>query len=213
MQGAFQAKDRKYYKRFHYKSEAMDHYEIEGVWNRSIGPQLELVVGLSQTWDSSAPIVQIGQQQQSIIPIHIGVQNFGKGVAESALLELGFFANNSPASIASWVVYAENRKILMHDPKYGLIEDECRWFQTRWHPQMHGQVYQPLFSMVDPTYVARVDYTLHGPFREGLNGYIIWRVQAPKMSSKQMLVGMFCKGRVRHTLTIERLDWPFEIKL
>jgi hypothetical protein len=213
MQGAYQAKDRKYYKRFHYKSEPMDHYELDGVWNRSIGPQLELIVGLSPTWAASVGIPQIGQSNQSIIPIHIGVQNFGKGVAETALLEMGFFQHNSPPSIASWVLYAEDRKIVIHDPKYGPLEDDCRWFQTRWHPQMHGQVYQPLFSMVDPTYVAKVDYTLHYPLSDGLNGYVMWRVQAPNMASKQMLVAINCHGKVRRTLTIERLVWPFEIKL
>ena len=37
----WQAKDRRYYKRFNYKAEPMDHYEVEMVRNRTMGPNFE----------------------------------------------------------------------------------------------------------------------------------------------------------------------------
>ena len=38
----WQAKDKRYYKRFHYKAEPMEHYEINMVRQRNVGPDLSL---------------------------------------------------------------------------------------------------------------------------------------------------------------------------
>ena len=40
----WQAKDKRYYERFHYKAEPMDHYRIEMVRARMVGPNLDSLV-------------------------------------------------------------------------------------------------------------------------------------------------------------------------
>ena len=49
----WQAKDKRYYKRFQYKAEPMEHYEIKMVQERHQGPDLKLVFGINDRWESS----------------------------------------------------------------------------------------------------------------------------------------------------------------
>ena len=51
-QGAFQAQDKRYYKRFNFKSEPMEHYEIEDVRKSATSPDIRLVFGMTDTWET-----------------------------------------------------------------------------------------------------------------------------------------------------------------
>ena len=76
MVGAFQANDKKYYKRFNFKSEPMEHYEIEDVRNRGIGPQLDLLMGLTSTWSQESEI-EVKAGSTLPVSVHFGVRNKG----------------------------------------------------------------------------------------------------------------------------------------
>ena len=87
--GVWQAKDKRYYRRFQFKAEPMDHYEIELVRNRSLAPDLRLVFGINDRWEremsNSDYLARAGRE----LRVHVGVQNSSNAVAESALIEFG----------------------------------------------------------------------------------------------------------------------------
>jgi hypothetical protein len=87
--GVWQAKDKRYYRRFQFKAEPMEHYEIELVRNRSLAPDLRLVFGINDRWEremsNSDYLARAGRE----LRVHVGVQNSSNAVAESALIEFG----------------------------------------------------------------------------------------------------------------------------
>ena len=85
----WQAKDKRYYRRFHYKAEPMEHYEIGMVRNRNIGPHLKLVFGVDERWQKGLRKLGRTYQPTGRLSIHLGIQNASNSVAESALIELG----------------------------------------------------------------------------------------------------------------------------
>ena len=80
----WQAKDKKYYRRFHYKAEPMEHYEVNMVRSRSLGPTLKMVFGFDERWATS-----VIKDDVEEVAIFLGIRNDADTVAETALLELG----------------------------------------------------------------------------------------------------------------------------
>lgn len=91
----WQAKDKRYYRRFQFKAEPMEHYEIDMVRNRNVGPDLNLVFGINDRWETSMSNSEFLSQRGKEVQIHTGVQNAGDGVADSALIELGLWPDTN----------------------------------------------------------------------------------------------------------------------
>ena len=87
--GVWQAKDRRYYRRFQFKAEPMEHYEIELVRNRSLAPDLRLVFGINDRWEREMSNLEYLSRRGEEFRIHVGVQNSSNAVADSALVEFG----------------------------------------------------------------------------------------------------------------------------
>ena len=83
----WQAKDKRYYKRFPYKAEAMEHYEINMVRERSLGPDLEIQFGLNEPWRKD--LLDNPSRGLEAEP-RVRLRNSGNAVAESALVEIGY---------------------------------------------------------------------------------------------------------------------------
>ncbi len=194
MQGAFQAKDKKYYRRFNFKSEPMDHWEIEDVRNRAVGPDLQLVYGFTDTWEQEATY-----SRGSRIPIHLGLQNIGRGLAETALLELGIFKREYSGSPPPSTFDARTRLVTLQTPissvdrsVSGQRKVPFCWFHLPWTQQARGLGYMPLFAMVDPSYATVIELVPPDASEiQGYMGHIVWRLQAPQMSPKQGLLGIY----------------------
>ena len=68
----WQAKDKPYYKRFQYKAEPMEHYEINMVRERHQGPDLKLVFGINDRWESSlSPLECLNSRGEEAV-VHVG---------------------------------------------------------------------------------------------------------------------------------------------
>ena len=85
----WQAKDRRYYRRFQFKAEPMEHYEIELVRNRSFTPDLRLIFGLNDRWETEMSNSEYLSRRSEELQIHVGVRNSANAVADSALIEFG----------------------------------------------------------------------------------------------------------------------------
>ena len=93
----WQANDKRYYKRAQFKSEPMEHYEINMVRDRYLGPDLRLVFGFSHRWDTHITETDCDRYEGVEIRIHVGIQNAANNAAESALLELGVYPDDRKA--------------------------------------------------------------------------------------------------------------------
>lgn len=188
-QGAFQAKDKRYYKRFNFKAEPMEHYEIEDVRKRATSPDLRIVWGLTDTWDTKVARRLSYQTQKEEVPIHIGLVNRGQAVAETALVEIGIDDDNRPKNLPSLLVYARERTIWVDG-----VEDMVPWYQCRWTPQNLGPYYTPLFSAADPVYLVNFPFQIPqanyaSSMGKGVGlGSVFWRIQAPNMTTSQGIV-------------------------
>lgn len=87
--GVWQAKDKRYYRRFQFKAEPMEHYEIELVRNRSLAPDLRLVFGINDRWETEMSNLEYLSRRGEELLIHVGVHNSSNAVADSALIEFG----------------------------------------------------------------------------------------------------------------------------
>ena len=85
----WQAKDRRYYRRFQFKAEPMEHYEIELVRNRSFTPDLRLIFGLNDRWETEMSNSEYLSRRSEELQIHVGVRNSANAVADTALIEFG----------------------------------------------------------------------------------------------------------------------------
>lgn len=182
LRGAFQAKDKRYYKRFNFKAEAMEHYEIEDVRRRATGPDLRIVWGLTDTWDTKIAKTLNYQTQNEEVVIHIGLVNRGQAVAETALVELGIHDLNRPPVLP--LAYARDRERII---RFNGGERTVPWYRCRWTPQNLGKLYTPLFPAVDPEYLVGFQFQIpKDNYRASLLngvvlGLIFWRIQAPNM--------------------------------
>lgn len=167
----WQARDKRYYKRFHFKAEPMEHYEIGMVRNRQIGPLLKLAFGLDERWQTQMHHLHT----PSHLSIHVGVQNASNSVAQSALIELG--VHYREMDMPSPFQVAGIRKLKFEgSPPDGL---QMKWHQVSWtasNPDLGGK-FGPIFKTVSPMHVAR--------FQCDAQHYVrpwIWRIQAPDMA-------------------------------
>ncbi len=185
LQGVFQAKDKLYYKRFNFKVEPMEHYEIEDVRKRAVSPDLRLVFGLTDTWATETKTTLNYQTQQAEVAIHIGLVNCGQVVAETALVELGLDLTNQPSGLTAPFAHAKERAI-----SFNAVPQEVPWYRCRWTPQNLGPSYTPLFAAVDPEYLTNFPFVIPtsnyvgNSTRGTVLGLIFWRLQAPNMVLK-----------------------------
>ena len=204
----WQAKDKRYYKRFHFKAEPMEHYEINMVRDRRLGPDLRLIFGLDTEW---ARILQpYGRQNTEGVDVelHIGIQNFGNEVAESALIEIcvngavtdGHDWNNIYANQFPNAVFPEEfiplgvRKIKGIDVEDRFLSDGPTVASTQlcWNattPGLAGK-YAPLFKTEGPWPAATLNIG-KAPTPRPLSGpiaYCFWRLQASNMQTKEGIV-------------------------
>jgi hypothetical protein len=209
-QGAFQAKDKRYYKRFNFKAEPMEHYEIEDVRRRATSPNLELLFGLTDTWRPNIQEQLDYQTKQENVTIHVGLRNRGQVVAETCLLELGLRKYNLPTPLPLPFEHAQARSLRIdgHDA-------EVPWYLCRWTPQNFERRYTPLFPAVDPVYVTGFTFqvpqgTYSGPHQGVILGVIYWRIQAPNMLPK--VGGHFLKySHFTDTLSLEPSSQSVEV--
>ena len=208
----WQAADKRYYKRFHFKAEPMEHYEINMARNRNVGPDLELVFGVNDRWEPRLSGHGIYEHRNKEIQVHIGVQNGANAVAESALIELGVcpYTNDPmmrriyngefpedlfPTSFARIGI----RRAKWASPR-GLPDLDgvnVAWGQLFWNGSNSALAgrYAPIFKTQTPLPVAVVPmkgvYHLH-QFPQ--IAFCVWRVQAPNMVPRKGVVEVRSSG-------------------
>ena len=225
----WQAKDKRYYKRFHYKAEPMEHYEINMVRNRRSGPDLKLTFGLDAEWASR--LHPHGRQNidGDDVKLHIGIQNLGVEVAESALIEICL---NAVTEGHDWDRVHENRFPNAVFPKectpLGVrkikgIDGEDRFLagglavaytQLCWNattPGLAGR-YAPLFKTENPWPAATLNI---GKRPSALSSsyqiaYCLWRLQASNMQTKEGIVTVSVSNRTILYLNDYEKHWAFE---
>ena len=203
----WQAKDKKYYKRFHYKAEPMEHYEINMVRDRRLGPHLRLIFGLDSEW--ARDLLPHGRQstEEDGVKLHIGIQNLGNEVAESALIEIclnavtdshewnniyvgGFPSGVFPNEMPSLGV----RRIKGIDSEDRVLSDGLTVASTRlcWNASTPGLAgkYAPLFKTEGPW--PAVTLNIGKAHTSGLSSgpfaYCFWRLQASNMQTIEGIV-------------------------
>ena len=175
MGDVWQAKDKRYYRRYQCKAEPMEHYEINLVRDRNLGADLKLVFGINDRWETSLSNSEYRSQRGKKVQIHMGVQNTGNAVAESALIELGLFPHTDdeammkiykgefphdifPTSFAPVGI----RQIKWDSPSIELPHDglPVAWgqlFWNGWNPGLAGR-YAPIFQDRSPVARCGVEY-------------------------------------------------------
>ena len=197
----WQAKDKKYHKRFNYKAEPMDHYEVAMVRNRTIGPNLKLAFGLNDRWETSFSNSEFLARQGKPVRIYIGVQNAWSSMAEVALFEPGL-CPVSDTDAVNKILQGEIPQVLPTQFRPAGIRNvgwskagglgfsnryQVVWGQFFWNsvnPALAGR-YSPLFRTETPFLVGVLDMSkvlmLHGiPTRHAV---CFWRIQAPNMKA------------------------------
>ena len=197
----WQAKDKKYYKRFNYKAEPMDHYEVTMVRNRSIGPNLTLAFGLNDRWETSLSNTDYLASQGKPVRIYIGVQNAWSSMAEVALIELGLCPMRD-TDAADKILQGEIPKILPRQFRSTGIRNigwskaggpgspsgySVVWGQYYWNsvnPDLAGR-YSPLFKTEAPFLVCVLDISSVLMLNGIPNSHVVcfWRIQAPNMKA------------------------------
>ena len=213
---AYQAKDLKYYMRFQYGAQPMEHHLIEMVRNRGVAPQLDMVMGLTASWHGSVTLDTFDPSARTEIPIHVGLRNTGRVMADIALLELGIFESHGPSRKPRHMRYAQDR-VIRYDIPEGYrnagfhVEDTMRWYHIPWNPTALHEEYQPLFKTLDPIHIAQVTLNVDAGGQSGIIATWCWRVEAPGMDPREGLMALEYQGRGR--LTLRALDSPFTITL
>ena len=138
----WQAKDRKYYRRFNYKAEPMEHYEINMVRNRDIGPNLKLSFGFNDRWEQ-----ECRNDNQQEATLFVGIQNDANSVAEAALVELG---------VAMLSIDGYGEELLGPFSRVG--KRTVRWNQP------YGGTFDGVLALLDPllrraTAIVKADYS------------------------------------------------------
>ena len=214
----WQAKDRRYYKRFNYKAEPMDHYEVEMVRNRTMGPNLKLAFGLNDQWETTLSNTEYLARRGEEVRIHVGIQNMRNCMVEAALIELGLYHPNemdASAKIAQGEVPkgifpvefepVVIRKITCGKEGYWSFLNGVRVAlgQLSWNganPGLAGR-YSPVFKTETPVPVTVLNMRgvamVNGI--ASLHAACFWRIQAPNMKTTTGIVGLQTGN---HTSTI-----------
>ena len=219
----WQAKDRRYYKRFNYKAEPMEHYEINLARNRNVGPNLKLVFGFNDRWETNLPEIDIGSP---LVPIHVGIQNAANSVAESALIEL--FIVPKDQQLPNLFEHRGDRDIRWFDNDWkrvskGSVPDhQLSW--NGWNPGLVGK-YEPIYKRQEPFLVAKFEWTLkrgysdvieQGKIHRTMGNHLFrrcfWRIQAPNMTPRLGEIQIQNRPPFRtEVLHIDELGTSFDI--
>ena len=198
----WQAKDKKYYKRFKYKAEPMDHYEVDMVRNRTIGPKLNLAFGLNHRWETMLSNSEYLARRGREVQVHVGIQNTQAAVAEAALIELGLcpvtsiddFDKISQGEMPGGILPIQFRPLGIRNvncTKVGGLSFPngvpVAWGQLSWNGANSSLVgeYSPIFKTETPFPVTvlnmrGVTMVNHIPT---LHAICFWRIQAPSMKT------------------------------
>lgn len=204
----WQAKDRKYYQRFNYENLPMEHYQIEMVRARSVGPSLKMVFGLNDRWDKALQH-DIGEKTT----IFVGIQNDASSIAEAALIELGV-AHLSVQGYGHDFLGPFSRvgtRSVRMQPSYSRKFD---WYECYWpvHVENMGIAYRPIFKTNNPLRVTQLGVKGpfdRSPFCDVTQGWLFWHIQSANMNLQKGMT-RFLVGR-HGGLRLEESNEPFEI--
>ena len=225
----WQAADKRYYKRFQFKAEPMEHYEINLARNRNLGPDLRLVFGVNDRWEKRISGYQIFDLQDEEVQVHIGIRNDSDTVAESALIEIGLYPLSDasimkrirsgmfpdelfPASFArSGIRTAQWKDEQGEDKRADVAFGQLSW--NGWNSELAGS-YAPIFKTETPLPVAVV--AMKGVYfspQSPRDGYCFWRLQAPNLMPRKGIVGVYSVGSTRDpgtpctSIGVDETDW------
>ena len=204
----WQSKDKRYYERFHYKAEPMDHYRIEMVRDRMVEPNLSLAFGFNDRWER-----EISDDAQEVT-ILVGIRNDSNSVAEAALIEFGVAGNlridgYRQESLGPFTRVGERR--VQVDSSYSSTID---WYECYWPAGTPDTIiaYRPVFRTNLPLRVTPL--SVKGPFtyawpQDAVQGWLLWRIQSPNMAPKEGVTAVIIG---RDNLRLEEPGRPFEIQ-
>ena len=215
----WQAKDHKYYKRFHYKVEPMTHDEINEVRRRKAVPDMWVVFGFDERW-----VKTLGDDHQELVSIIVGIQNETDSPVESADIELGVPRTGyllAPSGGPLRPVPFEEAGCRLIG---GISENPLKadWYKLRL-PSQDASRYPldgPIYRMVEPRPVSLL--SIKSPFSLGptplslglkfdvVKGWLVWRIQAPGAASRQGVTQVI-QERIGLGLRLDDLDTPFDI--
>ena len=231
MGDVWQAADKRYYKRFQFKAEPMEHYEINMVRNRNVGPDLNLVFGVNDRWECMLSAREFYARRNEEVRIHIGIRNDANAVAQSALIELGVspYSNDSimgriengecPSGFTPGSFAIEGNRRAKWDSQRqepgpaGVAVVWSRLFWNASNPGVSG-AYAPIFRTETPWPVAVVD--MKGIYHRHTSpqiAFCVWRLQAPGMMTKKGIVELrssaISTAPYNHQvcITVEEKDW------
>ena len=214
----WQAKDKRYYRRFNYKAEPMDHYEVAMVRNRTIGPNLKLAFGLNDRWETSLSNTEYLACHGEEVQIHVGIRNTQNSMAEAALIELGLYpATYMDASVKigqgevpKGIFPVEFEPVVIR--KINCVKEGDWGFlngvtvalgHLSWNganPGLAGR-YSPVFKTETPIPVTVLNMggvtMVNGIPR--LHVVCFWRIQAPNMKTTRGIVGLRTGDRTSAT--------------
>ena len=175
----WQAKDKRYYKRFNFKAEPMEHYEIEVIRNRSKGPNLTLTFGFNDKWDET---LESWRKTDPSVTLYMGVQNRSDVLVKYALIELFTYKPRTDGNLYHPFNYLRTARI-QHD--HSLMPSPTpphEYYQLLWDDSNQNMFfnYVPLFKLADPVQFAKVN--LIGECN------VFARVQAPGMTPRGYVV-------------------------
>ena len=221
----WQAKDKRYYRRAQFKSEPMEHYEINMVRDRQFGPDLKLVFGFNDQWETNITETDCYRYEGAEIRIHVGVQNAANTPAESALIELGLYPDDPRARsemrrgeipdglLPEPFERVGLRTVRSGDPRDWLVV----WNQLCWNgsnTRLAGR-YGPIFRTEAPLPVAEIPMVgvpvkvYHRPTHFA---FLCWRLQAPGMEPRKGVVRLIAgDNRVFSTPLLDCDDYEWEM--
>ena len=177
----WQASDKRYYKRFNFKAEPMEHYEIEMVRNKSRGPDLELIFGIDDDWKK-----EIYNNPANIIDgyARLGLKNKSDDVVEAALIELWTYNPQSDyirirAFKRSGMNNIKHGHSVIKSPMLGLSHFQLHWNLSNVDLQ---HTYAPIFKLSDPMLITLIP--ISPPC------ILFGRVQAPRMSPRGYIISI-----------------------
>ncbi len=227
----WQAADRKYYRRFQFKAEPMEHYEINMVRNRNSGPDLKLVFGINDRWETRLRGRESHAHRNEEVRVHIGVRNEANTVAESALIELGMcpYTNDDAMGIIEKGLFPDDllptsfapvgtRRAKWDSERGAPGPDgvEVAWSQLFWNgsnPEL-AKRYAPIFKTEAPLPVETVSIKgVHHLNPQPQIAFCVWRLQAPNMTPRKGIVEIRSGGLSRSEgfpetyIVVEEKDW------
>ena len=222
----WQARDKRYYKRFHYKAEPMEHYEINMVRERNSGPDLGLTFGLNDRWDTSLVNEALFGRANTEIQIHVGITNARNTIPESVFIELAFYLTNNEQLWTQINIDKTFPLDLFPDPFEPIGLRDVEWTPTAdgssprtakvplaylswngFNPKLAGR-YTPIFKTEQPLPVTRLSckgLSISRLTQIGL-AYIFWRLQAPSMRPRHGVVELDSSLYGPHLVCMQT-DW------